>query len=203
MKRAKLKRKMREYTIADYVDFETHTNTKHEFVDGVIYAMTGGTPNHAMLIANAMVQLHKAAGVMGCRVFSSDLRIRVPDREVILYPDASVVCGKPEMDADDNMAIRNPLVILEVTSRSSAKSDRGDKFGHYQAVPSLREYIVVSHDRRLVEVFRRNGDQWVLGAKVSKGEIELDSLGSAIDVDAIYQLMVFPIPSPDEDGPAS
>ena len=136
-------------------------------------------------------------------MFSSDLRIRVPGRNVILYPDASVVCGKPEMDTEDDMAIRNPLVILEVTSRSSAKLDRGDKYEHYKAVPSLREYIVVSHDRRLVEVFRRDNDQWALAARASKGEIELESLARPIDVDAIYQLMVIPISSPDEDGAAS
>ena len=202
MKRAKLE-DMHDYTIADYVDLETHTNVKHELIDGEIYAMTGGTPNHAMLIANAWGQLQKAAGVMGCRVFSSDLRVRVPNRKVILYPDASVVCGKPEMDTEDPMAIRNPVLILEVTSRTSAKSDRGRKYQHYKAVPSLGEYVVVSHEQRLVEVFRRTGDEWELAAKASRGEIELDSLASSIDVDAIYQLMVMPIPSPDENGPAS
>lgn len=202
MKRAKLD-DMHEYTIADYVDLETHTNVKHELIDGEIYAMTGGTPNHALLIANAMLQLQQAAGLMGCRVFSSDLRIRVPDRNVILYPDASVVCGKPEMDTEDPMAIRNPRVILEVTSRSSAKLDRGAKYEHYKHVPSLREYIVVSHEERRVEVFRRNDDQWVLAATASGGDLELDSLANTINVDAIYQLMVMPIGSPNDNGPAS
>ncbi|HTL32397.1 MAG TPA: Uma2 family endonuclease [Kofleriaceae bacterium] len=194
---------MHDYTIADYVDLETHTNVKHELIDGEIYAMTGGTPNHALLIANAMFQLQRAAGVMGCRVFSSDLRIRVPGRNVILYPDASVVCGKPEMDTEDPMAIRNPRLILEVTSRSSCETDRGEKYEHYQHLPSLREYIVVSHEERRVEVFRRNDNQWALAATASGGELELDSLASTIDIDAIYQLMVIPIPSPHDDGPSA
>jgi len=101
------------------------------------------------------------------------------------------------------MAIRNPLVILEVTSRSSAKPDRGKKYEHYKHVPSLREYIVVSHEERRVEVFRRNDDEWMLAATASTGELELDSLASTINVDAIYQLMVMPIGSPDDDRPAS
>src|ERR1041385_2817403 len=110
---------MLEYTIADYVDLESHTNVKHELVDGVISAMPGGRPNHAMLIANAMFQLQQATALTGCRVFSSDLRIRIPDHEKILYPDVSIVCGKPEMDQEDKMAMRNPILIAEVTSRSS------------------------------------------------------------------------------------
>lgn len=202
MKRAKLD-DMHDYTIADYVDLEAHTNVKHELIEGEIYAMTGGTPNHALLIANAMFQLQQASALLGCRVFSSDLRIRVPNREVILYPDASVVCGKPEMDTEDNMAIRNPRVILEVTSRSSANSDRGMKYEHYKHVPSLREYVVVSHEQRLVEVFRRTDDEWVLAAKASSGEIDMASLSGSINVDAIYQLMVIPIASPDDHGSTS
>jgi Uma2 family endonuclease len=203
MKRAKLKT-MHDYTIEDYVDLETYTNVKHELIDGEIYAMTGGTPNHAMLIANIIFELRKASAVMGCRVFSSDLRIRVPDRTVILYPDASVVCGKPEMDTEDKMAIRNPRLIVEVTSRSSAKGDRGEKYEHYKHVPSLLEYLVVSHKERLVEVYRRNRDgSWTLGANATGGELELTSLASSISVDAIYQRMVVPVLSPDDDGPAS
>jgi Uma2 family endonuclease len=177
---------MHEYTIADYVRFENGVETKHEYVYGSIIAMAGGTLNHAALIAQIIVQLGGAVRGSGCRVFSSELRIRVAGQPLILYPDATVLCGGASTDQEDNNALLNPVLIAEVTSSSTEKYDRGKKYGYYQRVPTLREYVVVSHARRLVEVFRRSGNGWSLAEQASGGQLRLASVTGSLDIDELY-----------------
>jgi Uma2 family endonuclease len=191
-----------EYTIHDYLDLEAHSGVKHEYVDGTIYAMTGGTRDHAELIMNIGFELKRASSRIGCRVFSSDLRVR-PDRDAILYPDISVVCGKPEMDSEDQLALRNPCLIVEVTSPSSVRYDRDGKFELYKQFASLREYVIASHAERLIEVFRRSRDGEWQRFEATGGELELETIADSINVDAVYKGPAIPPRSPDEDGPAS
>jgi Uma2 family endonuclease len=201
MKRATLRR-MRENTLEEYLSFENHSSEKHEFIRGLIIAMTGGSPEHAALSAEVSGQLRQMVKPIGCRVFSPDLRIRVPDEKVTLYPDASVVCGKVITDDADRLAILNPCVIVEVTSPSTNAYDRTEKYEYYQAIPSLLEYIVVSHEVRLVEVFRRCADgTWELAAMASRGQLELESLPGNLDIDELYDGLEIPLP--DNNGPAS
>ena len=186
MKRATL-RVMHENTIEDYVRFENSSPTKHEYVYGSIIAMTGGTINHAALIAQVIAQLAGAVRGSGCRAFSSELRIRVDGQELILYPDATIVCGNARADVQDQNAVLNPVLIVEVTSPSTEKYDRGKKYGYYQRVPTLREYVVVSHAERLVEVYRRTDNgTWALGDKAANGALRLASINSPLNVDELY-----------------
>jgi Uma2 family endonuclease len=174
------------YTVRDYVDLEDGTDLKHEFYQGDIRSMTGGTNEHARIGAAVIVQLGRQLHGGPCVLYSSELRIRIGD--VITYPDASVVCGPIQMDLDDPNAQLNPTVIVEVTSPSSERYDRGGKFMHYQRIPSLREYVIVSHREHAIDVFRRADDgSWLESVRAEAGQrATLLSIGCELDVDALY-----------------
>ena len=142
---------------AEYLAAENASTEKHEYVNGQIYAMSGGTPTHARVMFNAGRTL-AARFEPGCMVFSSDLRIRVPETEMYTYPDVAMVCGRAELDPRDRTAVLNPSVLVEVLSPSTAGYDRGAKFAHYRHISSLRHYVVIDGDQGAVEVFTRRED---------------------------------------------
>ena len=109
------------------------------------------------MIYNAGVALGRAFEP-GCTVFDSNARLRVMETDLYTYPDVALVCGRPERDPRDRLAMTNPYVIVEVLSPSTAAYDRGPKFGHYRRIPSLKHYVLVDPDARTVEVFTRNPD---------------------------------------------
>ncbi|CAN5687725.1 Uma2 family endonuclease [soil metagenome] len=178
-------------TYAEYLAFEESSADKHEYLRGHIYAMSGGTPEHAALEAAISGELRNAleAADKPCRVYSANLRVRVEATDFACYPDASVVCGKLEASPVDRHAAVNPTVVVEVLSDSTESYDRGIKAGHYRHIPSIREYILVSQHSPLVEVWRKNEhDRWEVAAVAGQGEsAELASLGIAINVDAVYR----------------
>jgi Uma2 family endonuclease len=173
-------------TYAEYLELEASSGQRYEFVDGAVYAMAGGTSEHARLAAAVMAELRTALAAKSCAVFSSDLKIRIDATNRSTYADAVVICG-PEIHSNiDPNAITNPTVIVEVLSPSTEASDRGEKWRHYQRLASLREYVLVSQDSAYVEVFRRDGDEWVLRTATAGQMVELPSQGVRISVDAIY-----------------
>ena len=154
-----------EMTYEEYVAFERDAESKHEFVNGHVHAMSGGSPEHARLAA-AVIQATSRS----------------------TYPDVTVVCGKLERDATDIDAVTNPRVIVEVLSPSTESSDRGDKWAHYQRVDSLREYVLVSQATPRIEVFSRDEAQsgWLYRQYGMGQTVQLRSVELSIDVDAIY-----------------
>jgi Uma2 family endonuclease len=176
------------YTRAEYIAFERSSNAKHEYLDGAIYAMAGGSREHAAIAVNVSTLLNVALRGQSCAVHSSDLRVRVLDTGLETYPDASVVCGRPEIDPDDPHAILNPLALVEVTSPSTEAYDRGDKLEHYKRIPSLLEVVIVSHREQLVEVIRREQDgSWSRHEARRGGAVKLASLGCELPVDEVYR----------------
>jgi Uma2 family endonuclease len=176
------------FTYAEYLERELASDTRHQFLDGQIYDMSGGSPDHALIAANVSGELRSQLRDRPCRVFSSDLRIRVQETGLSTYPDVSVVCGKTQVDAEDPHAILNPIVLVEVLSPTTESFDRGKKFNHYRRIPSLREYVLVAHDARSVEVFRRGEDgAWTLYEAQAGGSVELTSIGCKLDVDEVYR----------------
>ena len=173
---------------AEYLALEEKSVEKHEWLDGAIYDMSGGTPDHAALAAAVSGELRPQLHGKRCRVFSSDLRVRVLGTGISTYPDVSVVCGRLDKDPDDANAVTNPVVIVEVLSDSTEAYDRGEKFGHYRRIPSLEEYVLVSQRSPKIEVFRRNAEsKWVLAEEAGPGEsATLASIGCALSVDAVY-----------------
>jgi Uma2 family endonuclease len=176
------------YTRAEYIAFERAANAKHEYLDGAIYAMAGGSREHAAIAGNVIALLNAAIRGGPCAVHTSDLRIRVVDTGLETYPDVSVVCGSAEADSEDPHVVLNPVVLVEVTSPSTETYDRGEKLQHYQRIPALHEVVLVSHREKLVEVVRHEADgSWSRHEARVGGTIKLISLGCDLSVDEIYR----------------
>jgi Uma2 family endonuclease len=175
-----------QYSFPEYVAFERTSNVKHEYLDGQIYAMAGGTPEHAALAVAVSSALHVQLRGKGCVVYSSDLRVKVQSTGLVTYPDVTVVCGPPEVDAADATTVVNPTLVVEVTSPSTEAYDRGEKREHYLQIPSLREMLIVSHAEPVIEVWRRDGTAWVrVEARLGERAV-LASVGCEIDVTEVY-----------------
>ncbi len=176
------------YTYSQYVAIEHDSSTKHEFVDGEIYAMAGGSEDHSALSASLIVALGAAVGDRPCRVHTSDLRVYVEAVGLATFPDASIVCGPLEQHAPSPKATAlNPALLVEVTSDSSEATDTGFKLDAYQQIPSLREYIVVSHRERRITVHRRTADGWITRVAITGGRVAIETVATELDVDAIYR----------------
>lgn len=174
------------YSLQDYLLIEEMSGVRHEYLDGDILAMAGGTPDHARICANVISLLSNRLEGRPCAVFTSDVRVRVQASGLDTYPDVSVVCGRAERDAEDKDALTNPVVLVEVTSPSTEAYDRGAKLDHYKRIPSLREVLLVAHGERRVEVWRRReDDRWT--ADVTATEARLDALGCQLPLDLIYR----------------
>jgi Uma2 family endonuclease len=175
------------HSYAEYVALEEESPTRHEYLDGEIYAMAGGTPDHAALAA-AVIQRLGSALPPGCRIFTSDLRIRIAATGLSTYPDAAIVCGKTLRASDDPLAVVNPVVVVEITSPSTEDYDRGEKLRHYQSLPSLREALIVSHREPRVTVVRRtDGGEWIASEARAGESLVLTSTGGTIAVSDLYR----------------
>lgn len=182
-------RRVHRYTYADYVALERDSPTKHEFLDGEIYAMAGRSEEHSALAAEVLRALGNSIGTRTCRVHTSDLRVYVESAGLATFPDGSVVCGPLEHHAaSPNATALNPTVLLEVTSDSSEEYDTGTKLECYRTIPSLREYIIVSHRERRITVHRRDAsDAWIVRVAIAGGRVSLDSLACELIVDDVYR----------------
>jgi Uma2 family endonuclease len=177
------------YTYADYVALELESSTKHEFLDGEIYAMAGGTEDHSALSAQVLRVLGNAIGDRPCRTHTSDLRLYVEAAGLATFPDGSVICGGVQQHEPSPRATAlNPMVILEVTSDSSEDYDTGDKLLYYRTIPSLRNYIIASHRERRITVHSRSETgEWTARVAISGGRVSVESLQAELIVDEIYR----------------
>ncbi len=149
-------------TEEQYLRIEREAETKSEFHDGQMFAMAGGSPNHAML-SNRVGALLDRQVPPECRTFNSDLRIKVASAGLYTYADCSVVCGELQYSDHQPDVILNPLLIVEVLSPSTEGYDRGKKFESYRTIPTFREYLLVHQDRQHVEHYSRQDDgSWLL-----------------------------------------
>jgi len=166
-----LHRPQRHFTIAEYFDIEELSPIKHEYCNGEIFAMAGASLQHNHISSNVHAHLRTALRGTGCNAFGSDLRISTPGG-LYTYPDVSVICGKVELTADRLESATNPVVLVEVLSDSTRDYDRGEKFTLYQAIATLREYVLIEQSRVLVECFRKQPD----GAWVAEAYGDLDAV---------------------------
>ena len=178
------------YTPAEYLALEHEAETKHELVNGEIFAMSGGSPAQSRIAFNLTGQLSMALAGGPCRGYTSDLRVRVPETDLYTYPDLTVVCGEPEFDPNDSYTLLNPTLIVEVLSPSTEAWDRGGKFAHYRRISSLQEYLLVSSDRPLLERYLRQGtggEEWLLTAVDSfQGVLALQSVPVRLALGQVY-----------------
>lgn len=184
---AGIERRIRHrYTYAEYLAYERDSELKHEYEDGQILAMAGGSRRHNALALRVGAALD-AARSRGCIAFQSDQKIRVLETGKATYPDLTMVCGPIEGDPADpsGATITNPTLIVEVLSPSTEEEDRGNKWLHYQRIAALQEYVLISQASPRVEVYQRLPDGSWRYRDVTAGTVELLG-GVTIDVAALY-----------------
>lgn len=179
-------RSRHHYSYAEYLAYERDSGLKHEYDDGEILAMAGGSRRHNALASRISAALEQGRAA-GCIAFQSDQKVRVLATGKATYPDASLVCGPIEGDPADptGHTITNQRVIVEVLSPSTEEEDRGNKWQHYQLIDALQEYVLVSQSHARVEWFRRLPSGGWEYRDVTSGVVRLDS-GAAIDLAALY-----------------
>jgi Uma2 family endonuclease len=182
-------RRHHRYTYADYVAVERDSPTKHEFLDGEIYAMAGGSEEHSALAAEVLGIFRAALQDSPCRVHTSDLRIYVEAPGLATFPDGSVICGPLEQHgASPDATTLNPTLLLEVTSDSSEEYDTGEKAAFCRTIPSLRDYVIVSHRERRITVHTRAAHGgWITRVAIAGGRVAAESVNSELSVDDIYR----------------
>lgn len=180
----------RVFSPQEYLILERQAPTKSEFFAGEIYAMAGASRKHVLIEGNIIRELGNRLKGRPCEVMTSNMRVRIPSTGLYTYPDASVVCGKPEFDDAQGDTLLNPTVLIEVLSPSTEAYDRGEKFAQYRQLPSLQEYVLVSQERVLVEKYRRMGELWVMSdVRTLDGVVRLESIDCELSLSEIYYLV--------------
>ena len=177
------------YSLADYNKLEQSGEVRYEYYDGELWAMAGEDPRHNIIAANLTRLLGNALLKKDGSVFNSDQKYHIARLNRSHYPDVSVVCGAPQRSERNARALTNPLLLVEVLSESTAHLDQGLKFRAYGHLPSLREYVLVSQDQPLVQVFYRAlpADLWEMQwAEGLEGTLPLRSLDVGIPLGDIY-----------------
>ncbi len=150
-------------TSEEYFQMEETAEYKSEYYHGEIFAMSGASANHNLIVMNVGANLHHSLKGSGCFVFPSDIKVELDSAEHYAYPDVSVVCGDIRYGAGRKDIITNPIVIIEVLSESTKDYDKGTKFQAYRKISSLRDYILIDQYTRHVEYFFKNeSGQWIL-----------------------------------------
>ena len=188
---------LRTMTVEEYFRFEEGSEVRHEYVSGELYAMSGATFRHSTLALNVGTRLHAAVGDGPCSVVMNDMRVQVA-HDVYYYPDVVVICA-PMAQLD--ITATEPCVVMEVTSPSTARTDRGEKLTAYKQLPTLRAYLIVDHRRRRVERHWRAGpdDGWQREEIVLEGSVPVPCVDTELTLDEIYRRVDLPaVGEPDE-----
>lgn len=177
----------------EYLELERRAEYKSEYSDGTMVAMAGGSERHALLISNLFIELGQQLKPRKCRIYSSDLRLRVSATGLYTYPDVMVVCGPPEFADDRRDTVVNPVVIIEVLSDSTKNYDRGEKFRHYRGLKTLTEYVLVDQDSIHIEHFVRQSDgRWVMTEIDSPDAfLQLSSIECTVPLADVYDKVEF------------
>ncbi len=185
-----LKEDFHHFTPAEYLTWEETQEFRHEYVDGEVYAMTGGTINHSKIAVNLTIALGNHLRGSGCQVLNGDAKVQTIESNSYCYPDVSVTCDIRDRGADK--FITHPCLIVEVLSPSTEAYDRGDKFRLYRRSPDLQEYVLVSTAAICVDVYQRNDrDRWELMSYSEGDEIELQSINYTFEIAQIYEDIIF------------
>ena len=162
------------------------SHTKLEWLDGIAYAMAGGSFEHSRLANRIGTLLTNALQGRPCVALQSDMLIKAPAEGFAAFPDASVVCGEPVLVMHEkNPALTNPIVIVEVLSPSTEDYDRGEKFERYKTIPQLQHYVLVAQDKHSIEVFSRDRG-WQSAVALMGDEAVLEAIGVRLAVDEVY-----------------
>jgi Uma2 family endonuclease len=184
----------REYfprlTPVEYLEWEAKQEFRHEYVDGEVYAMAGGTVNHGQIAVNFTTLLVNHLENSSCRILNSDVRVNIQAANSYLYPDVSVTCD--ERDRLATKYISHPRIVVEVLSPTTEAYDRGDKFNLYRRSSSLQEYVLVSTQAMSVDIYRRNfWDGWEIINYRIGDIVELESIDMTVAIERIFRGIIF------------
>ncbi len=184
-------------SVEDYLTLDKNSpGTRYEYIDGYVYLMAGGTPQHGLIMGNIQGELNRQFRQRGssCRAYPSDVKWQLSETRY-LFPDVSVTCEERDRKAKDGL--RFPLLVVEVLSPGTEERDRNDKFDCYRACASIQEVVLVRTARQVVEVYRMTVDnKWLLQLYGPEDEVEFVSLGVHIPASIIYEDVEFPTDTP-------
>jgi Uma2 family endonuclease len=198
------------FTAAEYLAVERSSEERCEYLDGEIYAMAGESPEHGAICINIAGQLYNQLRGKPCQVFSKDMKVRsgpapkhgYTTKGLFSYPDLIVVCGELRFYDERRDVLLNPKVIIEVLSPTTEAFDRGEKWLRYQTwLPELSDYLLVSQSRPLIEHFqRREGGEWLYTLVNNLEEsLHLKSIDCTLQLTDVYDRVVFPVETPEEE----
>lgn len=177
------------YSVEEYLSILAASEIRVEYLNGQIRYMAGGTINHSLISANMIGLLGEKLKGKPCRVFSPDLQVHIAKKNSYVLPDATVICGKPEISEQDKNSVTNPTVIVEVLSESTKRYDYSEKGYLYRSIPSLKEYVIVHQSEKKIEIYskREGKDIWQIKTYFEEDEfIKLESLNLQIMIDDLY-----------------
>jgi Uma2 family endonuclease len=180
-------------TPEEYLAAERLSETRSEYLDGGVYPMTGATANHIRIVSNVTTELNIQLRGRRCDVFPIDMKVCLPDSRKFFYPDVTVACGELQYHDDRRDIILNPVLVVEVLSKSTEAFDRGAKFQAYRTIESLKEYLLVAQDSPLVEQYVKNEDgRWSLTEAAGlEGSLALPSVECTLNLSAVYDKVDF------------
>jgi Uma2 family endonuclease len=152
----------KHYSYTEYLALEEASDQRHEYYQGEIFVMSGGTSPHNIAAVNIITCLNSALQPHPCLVYSSDMRVRIEAADFSTYADVMIICGEPEFYQNRNDVVVNPLLVVEVLSPSTSKFDQTKKFEFYRFLPSFEHYVIVDPDRAYIEYFQKTGEDWLL-----------------------------------------
>jgi Uma2 family endonuclease len=177
-------------TPEEYFTWEEQQEVKHEYFEGEVFAMSGGTREHSRIAVNLTTLLDNHLGEGDCQVLNSDARIKIQDSEKYTYPDLSVTCD--ERDRQTTQYITYPCLIVEVLSPSTEAYDRGNKFELYRRSSTLCEYVLVSVDKIAVDLYRKDDlNRWQAIYYRDGDTVELESIDLTFPIERIYRGIEF------------
>ena len=176
------------FTPAEYLTFERKSETKHEYFAGTIYAMAHANARHSLLIVNLICELGTQLRKRPEQVYHCNMRLKVAKTGLYTYPDVIVVSGNPQFEDNESDILLNPLVIVEVLSKSTEAYDRGKKFQHYRTIDTLMEYLLVAQDSYHVEHYVRQADgHWLLSEATDLQEtVHLPTINCDLTLEDVY-----------------
>jgi Uma2 family endonuclease len=182
----------RRVSIEDYLAAERRAETKSEYVDGEVSAMTGASRPHNLIAVNVAASLHGQLKGRKAEAYIGGMRVRIPETGLYTYPDITVVCGEPRFEDGEMDTLLNPTLLIEVLSPSTEGYDRGKKSSYYRTLESLREYVLVSQEEVRVETFARQEDgHWLLSEAARLEEtLPLASVGCELRLAEVYDRVI-------------
>ncbi len=181
------------YSPEEYLQLEEKSEFKNEYRDGKIVPMTGGTTNHNEIAGNFYANFKLQMRGKNYKIYMGDVKLWIPRYRIYTYPDEMVIEGKPKYEGTGNIIVTNPLMIIEVLSKSTENYDRTTKFRYYRSIPELKEYIMIDQYEYFVEQFAKNSQgQWVLTEYESADSVLfLQSIEFQIPFNDVYEGVEF------------